>query len=175
MISSSDIRSFPSFKALLAEQRTDLYKNSPFYHYKILSSKKKGKYFELLFEDYMRSKGYEVQRSKNSNFDRIIDNKRIEVKGSLLWENGTHFRWQQLRPNQDYDYIVFIAIYPDKAEFFYCDKETLRQNVEIQDEDGNWPFNQHGGKTINSGTFFIDGFPEDFSWLLPLSGLFPNA
>ena len=40
--------------------------------------------------------------------------------------------------------------------------------VEVQDKNGRWIHNQHGGKKVNSGTFFIDGMPKDFSWFSSL-------
>jgi hypothetical protein len=61
--------------------------------------------------------------------------------------------------------VVFVAAYPDRVEFYEADKATVRTNVEVQDSDGNWIYNQHGGKKVNSGTFCIDGFPEDFPWM----------
>jgi hypothetical protein len=85
-----------------------------------------------------------------------------------LWGEGTHFRWQQIRTNQDYDLICFLAVYPDKVELLGATKDEVCYNLEVQDENGFWKFNQHGGKKVNSGTFAIDGFPEDFHWMRAL-------
>jgi hypothetical protein len=61
--------------------------------------------------------------------------------------------------------VVFIAVYPDVMKFYVADKETVVREVCYQDENGNWPNNQHGGKRVNSGTFCIDGYPKDFPWM----------
>ena len=79
-----------------------------------------------------------------------------------MWGTGTHFRWQQIRPGQDYDDMVFVCVFPDRVEFYEADKQTVTAAVEVQDEKGNWIYNQHGGKTVNSGTFCLDGFPKRF-------------
>ena len=73
----------------------------------------------------------------------------------LFCGDGTHFRWQQIRPDQDYDDVVFIAVYPDRVEFYEAEKATVREAVEIQDENGYWIHNQHGGKRVKSGTYFL--------------------
>ena len=113
----------------------------------------------------MESKGSVVEKPRNSDHDRITDGRKKEIKGSFLWGDGTHFRWQQIRPDQDYNDVVFIAVYPDRLEIYEADKETVRSAVEVQDKNGNWVYNQHGGKRVNSGAFFLDGFPSDFVWM----------
>ena len=100
-------------------------------------------------------------KPNGKNANRI----KKEIKGSFLWGTGTHFRWQQIRPAHDYDDIVFLAVWPDRIEFYESDKKTVTDFVTQQDEDGNWPYNQHGGKTKNSGTFLLDGFPADFPFM----------
>jgi hypothetical protein len=155
-------------KKIESEMDSDLYRGTAFYPLKSASSKKKGKWFEEIYSEYMKSKGHTVEKPNNSDHDRIVDNRKKEIKGSFMWEGGTHFRWQQIRPSQDYDDVVFIAIYPDRIDFFEADKETVRSAVEVQNEKGEWIHNQHGGKKKNSGTFFLDGFPTDFAWMTPV-------
>lgn len=169
MIFAEEILDFSTHQKALTEKSKDIYADSPFRVYKEMSSKKKGKFFELLVEEYLKKQGHKVERSLNSDYDRLVNgNKKVEIKGSMLWGEGTHFRWQQLRTKQDYDVVCFVAVYPDRVQFYGVTKKDLRYNVEVQDSQGNWTFNQHGGKTINSGTFVIDGFPEDFSWFAAL-------
>jgi hypothetical protein len=168
MIFDSEISSFGIYAEALKEKNTDIYRDSPFRVFKEMSSKKKGRYFENLVQEYLSKQGYEVKRSKNSDYDRIVNGKRVEIKGSLLWGDGTHFRWQQIRPRQDYDVVCFVAFFPNRVEFHGATKREVCYNIEVQDEKGFWTFNQHGGKRVNSGTFAIDGFPKDFPWMRPL-------
>ena len=131
-----------------------------------MSSKKKGAEFEKLTQEYAERGGLRVYRPLSSEHDRIIESLgKTEIKGSLLWGEGTNFRWQQMRPNQDYDNMVFLAVYPHRIEFYYASKDVVSEVVEVQDERGYWPHNQHGGMKTNSGTFFVDGMPEDFPWM----------
>jgi hypothetical protein len=169
MISATDITLFDAHSKALSEGAEDIYLMSPFKIYKDMSSKKKGMYFEMLVEEFLQKKGYTVERASTSDYDRLVNGSvRVEIKGSLLWGTGSHFRWQQIRTQQDYDVICFVAIYPDRIEFLGATKKEVCYNVEVQDANGYWTFNQHGGKKVNSGTFAIDGFPADFSWMRPL-------
>jgi|TARA_B100002003_G_scaffold246335_1_gene275768 hypothetical protein len=157
------------YHAISARSSMDPYINSPFLEFKRLSSKPKGKYFEEIYDEYALLLG--EQNSPPGSSERDRKNTRlgkVEVKGSFGWiTNGriTNFRWQQIRPHQDYDHVVFIAVYPDVMKFYVADKETVVREVCYQDENGNWPNNQHGGKRVNSGTFCIDGYPKDFPWM----------
>lgn len=143
------------------------YENSAFRILKEMSSKRKGAVFEKIFEEFMLDKGHTLLKNLNSDHDRRFEKSgqetKYEIKGSMLWgEDGDSFRWQQIRPEQDYDVMIFMAIYPEQIKFYRATKEEVKKMVEVQDEDGNWIYNQHGGKKVNSGTFFLHGMPEDF-------------
>jgi len=147
------------------------YQDSPFNIYRIMSSKRKGCAFEKIFEEFMNKNGHETVKNQNSDHDKsfLIDNEivRYEVKGSLIWgesENG-NFCWQQIRPDQDYDRIAFLAFYPDRLDIYVSDKNAVSKYVDFQDEKGNWKYNQHGGKNVRSGAFIIRGRPEDFDFM----------
>jgi restriction endonuclease Mrr len=169
MIFAEEINSYQCHIDALIEQNNDPYKSSPFRIYKQMSSKRKGKYFEKIVQEYLQKQGYKVGKAVNSDHDRVINDLiKLEIKGSLLWGDGTHFRWQQIRPNQDYDMICFVAVYPEAIRLYAATKDVVKSIVEVQDHNGHWIHNQHGGKTMNSGTFFIDGMPEDYSWFSSL-------
>lgn len=149
----------------------DPYKDSKFKILKEMSSKRKGAVFEKIFEEYMIAHGHKLLKNLNSGHDRRFKLKsgktvKYENKGSMLWgEDGDSFRWQQIRPAQDYDVMIFMAIYPHMIKFYYADKQDVSALVEVQDANGDWIYNQHGGKGVNSGTFFLHGLPEDFPLL----------
>ena len=165
LITAEQFQNTETNKAIIERKNKNPYKGTPLESFHSLSSKAKGSFFEKLVEEMAKSEGWKVSRGGSSDYDRMIGGQRIEIKGSFLWGEGTHFRWQQLRTAQDYDKVIFVAAYPDRIEFFEADKATVKENVEIQDSRGHWIYNQHGGKKVNSGTFFIDGFPEDFHWM----------
>jgi len=165
MLNANDFVNTQTYAEITADTVKCPYVNSAFKVLKNMSSKKKGKYFERMYEEYMTSKGCKVEKPRNSDHDRVCNDRKKEIKGSFLWGEGSHFRWQQIRPDQDYDDVVFIAVYAEEVKFYEADKETVRKAVEIQDADGNWKFNQHGGKRVKSGTYFLDGKPEDYEWM----------
>tara|TARA_B100001996_G_scaffold307384_1_gene248751 strand:- start:143 stop:655 length:513 start_codon:yes stop_codon:yes gene_type:complete len=158
-----DITTYNAHTLALQDAIKCPYADSPYKVYKGMSSKKKGKYFEMIVAEYLTILGYTVKRSKSSDYDRIVNGKKVEIKGSMLWGTGTQFRWQQIRPHQSYDLVVFLAMYPDRLEFYSSEKNELRDLVTTQDNQGNFVYNQHGGKTVNSGTYKLDGFPEDYT------------
>jgi (2Fe-2S) ferredoxin len=168
MINTTQYTESKVFSLIEKEQFKDPYLNSPFMTLKSMSSKKKGKYFELMYAEYMTDKGNLVERPDSSEHDRKVNGIKKEIKGSFLWGSGTHFRWQQIRTAQDYDDVVFVCIYPDRVEFYEADKNVIKSIVEKQNEKGEWIHNQHGGKKVNSGTFFLDGLPTDFNWMKPV-------
>ena len=67
------------------EQAVDPYTDSAFKQFKSLSSKKKGKFFELLHQEYMEGKGNIVTKPDNSDHDRKVNNVKKEIKGSCWW------------------------------------------------------------------------------------------
>ena len=62
----------------------------------ITNPRTKGKIGEKLVSDVMEQLGSTVERSKDSNFDRIIDGHRTEIKVSTAWEcTQNKFRWSK--------------------------------------------------------------------------------
>lgn len=146
------------------ESTIDPYQGTVFERARNLSSRKKGAFFERLSEEYFSTEfKIKSEKPKNSDHDFILNGVKIENKGSTLWcdKKGkpTHFKWQQIRISQDYDIMVFLAMYPDKVKFFYATKQDLINNLDP------YKNNQHGGKKVNSGTMEVLGHPEDFSWM----------
>jgi hypothetical protein len=63
MLNANDFNSTKVFAEIAKEQSKDPYADSPFKTLKDLSSKKKGKYFERIYQEYMESKGVLVEKS----------------------------------------------------------------------------------------------------------------
>lgn len=145
------------------KMNNDPYRGTPFEAARNLSSRSKGAFFEKLVKEYLKYKfpSLMIRKPFSSDHDTIMNDCKIEIKGSTLWcsvdGTPTHFRWQQIRNDQDYDIMVFVAMYPNEVKFFYTKKKQLINNPDLK--------NQHGGKNANSGTMFVDGYPEDFSWM----------
>jgi hypothetical protein len=166
---AEDVAKLSTMRKLLISLRKDPYIDSPFLPLKRLSSRKKGARMEEIAEDILKGYNQMVSRSGNSNWDRTINGHKVEIKGSFIWDVTNRFNWQQIRQSQEYDYLLFMAFYPDRLEMYVASKETAMKYLAVQDELGMWTHNQHGGKNVETAdTFALRGMPEDFPWLTPI-------
>ena len=166
------ITNYITYDDAINNRDVDPYSDSKFKPIRNMTSKRKGRFFEVLTEEYVEHLGWKVSKPENTDHDTVINGKKVEIKGSFRWVvDGvlTHYRWQQIRPSQDYEYMIFLALDPLKCEFYCGEKQEISDFVTIQDSNGNYPYNQHGGMTVNSGTYRIDGFPKDFPFMRSLT------
>lgn len=118
-------------KSLQAEyhRENNLWKDSPFAWIKLRPSRSVGAIGEAMVAAWMVMHGFGVQRSPDSQADRIIEGKRVEIKFSTLWKNGAYC-FQQIR-DQNYDFMVMLGISPHDAHCWVIPKAdlmTLREN-----------------------------------------------
>lgn len=116
----------------------DAWKGSPFEWIKVRPSRQKGAVGEKLFAGYLEANGFDVSRSPDSEADRIINGKRVEVKMSMLWESGK-YKFQQIR-DQNYDFLACLGISPFDAHCWAIPKSQIMQMW----HDGKIS-SQHGG------------------------------
>ena len=145
------------------------------------SSRTKGAIFEKLIEGYLMQKGFSVQKSGNSEFDRYVNKVSVEIKGSTLWENNL-YKFQQIR-NQSYQLLICIGVSPHRAHFWAIPKRDLMSNDSgfRTDLEGFEP--QHSGKAEklkenkDKDTFWITGLdPQNpYSWLGRYGGNLENS
>ena len=70
---------------------------------------------------------------------------------SLTWgEQQNCFTWQQIRPLQEYDRIVFIGVNPDSLHLWWATKEDILQHIAGHDS-----YRQHGGKNGGQDLYWI--------------------
>ena len=100
-----------------------LWKDSPFDWIRRLPSRRKGKVGEQLVAGWCAAKGFDVIASGDSDADRVIAGKRVEIKMSTLWENGT-YKFQQLR-DQHYAYVICLGISPFDAHCWVIPKAVV--------------------------------------------------
>lgn len=118
---------------------------------------------EKLVSQYLVMKGFEVDRSPDTEADRLVDGCRSEIKMSTLWGTGV-YRFQQLR-NQNYSFVICLGISPLDAHCWVLPKDTVMEQWE---SGGIKP--QHAGKD-GSDTAWLRVDPRNVEpWLRPHGG-----
>ena len=144
----------------------DPWSDSPFKWIKTRPSRQVGKIGEQLVAGWCAAKGFDVTRSGDSEADRVIEGKRVEIKFSTLWKSGV-FKFQQLR-NQNYEYAICLGLSPFDAQCWVISKDLLLWHV-----IGVTP--QHTGAG-GSDTFWLSfqaAAPPD--WLKECGGRFADV
>ena len=98
--------------------------------------KERQKIGEQLIAGWCAARDLNVMRSPNSDADRIIEGKRVEIKFSTLWANGRYV-FQQIR-DQEYDYLLCMGISPFNVHAWIMRKSELPLEL--------MPY-QHGGSS----------------------------
>ena len=167
-ISASLISETSTYNDYADANQVNPYNGSPIQLFQEMSSKKKGAAFEKLISEILTSNGYKVEKASHTDHDRQINGYKIEIKGSLGWVTKgkiTHYRFQQIRESQDYDYVLFAFFTPTDVILKVAKKSVAMRHLSYQDENGFYPHNQHGGKRVNSGTFCLDCNPGEIEWM----------
>ena len=136
---------------------------SPFAWIKARPSRQIGAIGESLVAGWCAAKGFDVVRSPDTDADRVIAGKRIEIKYSSLWTDNAIFKFQQIR-NQNYDYCFCLGISPFDAQAWLIPKPAL---VTVRPPS---LVHQHGGSrgTDTKCLSFTASAPPD--WLGPYGG-----
>ena len=124
---------------------------------------------EKLVAGWCAAKGLDVVKAPNSDCDRVINGKRVEIKFSRLWKTDL-FKFQQLR-DQEYDYAVCLGISPFDAHCWVLSKELI---MEQWGRPEGLP-HQHGGAS-GSDTVWLSVEPDSIQpWLAPCGGRLRQA
>ncbi|PKO20737.1 MAG: hypothetical protein CVU38_18545 [Chloroflexi bacterium HGW-Chloroflexi-1] len=95
------------------EGAADPWAGSPFAWIRTRPSRQVGKIGEQLVAGWCAAKDLDVVSSGDSQADRVIAGRRVEIKFSTLWESGV-YKFQQIR-DQDYDFAICLGISPFNA------------------------------------------------------------
>ena len=147
----------------------EVWEGSPFAWIKTRPSRQVGKIGEQLIAGWLAARSFNVQRSPDSDADRLIEGKRVEIKFSTLWKSGS-YKFQQLR-DQNYEIVICLGVSPFEAHCWVLPKdEILRQ----WRETGNIQ-SQHGGAN-GTDTAWLTVDPKSVpSWLRPHGGKLQEA
>ena len=132
MISDPDVRLLASIAGLLRADYVDfekegLWRESPFAWISTAPARQVCKIGEQLIAGWFAAKGLDVTRSGDSEADRVIAGRRMEIRCSLLLKNGV-YTFQQIR-DQDYDYAICLGVSPFEAQCWVISKDVLRKHV----------------------------------------------
>lgn len=132
----------------------------PFAQLKMLPAKAKGKRFEQISQELFEHKGHIVWKSKNSNYDRIVDGMEFEIKGSTITKgHDDYFSFLQIRPDQQYDFLIFVSFWFDgEIKVYKIPKEKVLDFISA----GVFK-KQHGGNDAESRTYCYNGTLEPFN------------
>ena len=124
------LRSLAAISAELESQRPssgDEWDQSPFGWLRRLPPRSRGAEGENLVADWCERLGYAVGPTGDSEADRVIAGRRVEIKLSTLWANG-RFKFQQIR-DQDYEIMICIGLTPrlEDVQIWIIPKEVLME------------------------------------------------
>jgi len=142
----------------------DSWKGSPFAWIKTRPSRQIGAIGEKLVAGWLAARDFNIERSPDSDADRLVEGKRVEIKFSTLWKNGG-YKFQQLR-DQNYEFAICIGISPFDAHCWVLDKSEILTQWRVT---GNLA-SQHGGRA-GSDTCWLSVDPKSVNaWLRPHGG-----
>lgn len=144
----------------------DRWAGSPFAWIVQRPSRQRGKIGEQLVTGWCEAKGLEVTASGDSEADRVIEGRRVEIKFSTLWKNGTYV-FQQFR-DQNYEAALCLGVSPFDVHCWVVPKAVLKRHV-----IGRAP--QHAGRS-GRDTFWLRVVPSaPPDWIRPLGGSLGDA
>lgn len=145
------------------------WEGSPFAWIRTRPSRQVGAIGEKLVAGWLAARGFNVSRCGDADADRIIEEKRVEIKFSTLWENGG-YKFQQLR-DQRYDLVICLGVSPFSAHCWIVPKEDIIRLWKIEHKIAS----QHGGQ-YGVDTAWIDVRPENPpEWLERYGGSLADA
>jgi hypothetical protein len=109
------------------EKDRSAWRESPFEWILSLPSGSKGKLGKRLVYQWCAVKGLSIGNSPDSEADMLINNHRVEIKFSTLWQDGA-YTFQQIR-DQNYEYVICLGISPFQAHCWILSKKVLRKYV----------------------------------------------
>jgi hypothetical protein len=92
-----------------------------------LASNTKGGVGERLLKEIKTRLVSEVLPRINTQHDWIIDKRKTEVKLACLNNDGIHLKLGHIRPDDDWEFLYLVGVYPDTIRLWGFDKNALRK------------------------------------------------
>ncbi len=155
-----------TLKSDYADDRHDPWEGSPFQWIRTRPSRQVGKIGEQLVAGWCAAKGLDVAACPDSEADRLIAGRRVEIKMSTLWASGV-YKFQQIR-DQNYQFAICLGLSPFDAHCWVIPKRVLRRHVLEHTP-------QHRGRR-GTDTFWLSFRPQDPpAWLKRYGGRLAEA
>ncbi|MBR1920653.1 MAG: hypothetical protein IJ829_01460 [Kiritimatiellae bacterium] len=147
---SKEYRELVSISQALQHEYRDenkMWNGSPFEWIKYRPSRSIGAIGEKIVSSWLALHDFNVSRSPDTEADRLVEGKRVEIKFSTLWKNGTYL-FEQIR-DQNYDFAIFLGVSPADAHCWVVPKNAIIRMW--KEEHRMTP--QHGGAKGNDTTW----------------------
>jgi site-specific DNA-methyltransferase (adenine-specific) len=118
------------------QEKSDLWKNSPFEWLLRIPARQKGALGGRLVAAWCASKGLPTDRSKGSSENLIINGNKLAIKFSTLWNNGK-YNFQQIRKD-DADYVLCFGISPTEAHCWVLERDYAISHAKSQHKLEYW-------------------------------------
>ena len=115
------------------------WQGSPFEWIKYRSSRSIGAIGEKIVSSWLALHDFNISRSPDSQADRLVEGKRVEIKFSTQWKNGIYL-FEQIR-DQNYDFAIFLGISPHDAHCWVVPKQDIIRMWKVE----RVLVSQHGG------------------------------
>ena len=139
---TEEYRELVSISQALSREYQDENKHwqgSPFEWIKYRPSRSIGAIGEKIVSSWLALHDFNISRSPDSQADRLVEGKRVEVKFSTQWKNGTYL-FEQIR-DQNYDFAIFLGISPHDAHCWVVPKQDIIRMWKVE----HVLVPQHGG------------------------------
>lgn len=144
------------------------WEGSPFAWLRTRPSRQRGKIGEQIVAGWLAAKCFNVARSPDSDADRVIEGKRVEIKSSTLWQSGV-YKFQQFR-NQAYDFAICLGISPFDAHCWVLPKQVI-----VEQWASGGLHSQHGGASGTDTAWLSVASDHAPEWLRPYGGRLNSA
>lgn len=169
-IADPEVRELALYAGLLRDEyvkdEPDPWRDSPFGWIKTRPSRQVGAIGERLVAAWCAAKDFDVVKSPDSEADRLIEGRRVEIKFSTLWKGGG-YKFQQIR-DQNYEYVFALGISPFDAHAWVIPKSVLKQYV-----IGH--MGQHMGAIATDTSWLSVTVGEEPEWLAECGGSLGKA
>lgn len=123
---SKEYRELVSISESLQQEYMDenkIWEGSPFEWIKYRPSRSIGAIGEKIVASWLAMHDFNISRSPDSEADRLVEGKRVEIKFSTQWRNGTYL-FEQIR-DQNYEIAIFLGASPNDAHCWVVPKSEI--------------------------------------------------